>query len=256
MPNKSDFSLKLIEEGHARVNLIGSQQPANASQLETAEEVAKKKELGIWSASLKLVTDTKQQTWDKFSFLEQVTVEVTNVIDGREFYVRVLDKDADYAKIEKILKQFDSAKAEELQKPVLKGTLCAAKAKDGKWRRARVLQSLGKGQSQVMFMDYGHIDNVDISNMRKLPQDLLKFEPQARECTLAYVKVPRREAECGDKARKYLCKHALDKVQDAIIVEERRNLLKVILVDEGETDWNESINAFMLAEGIALLDRN
>ena len=38
-------------------------------------------------------------------------------------------------------------------------------------------------------------------------------------------------------------------------MEEHRNLLKVILVDEGETDWNESINAFMLAEGIALLDR-
>ena len=51
----------------------------------------------------------------------------------------MLDKNADYAKIEKLMSKFDSTKSEDLKKPVLKGTLCAAKAKDGKWRRAKVI---------------------------------------------------------------------------------------------------------------------
>ena len=69
------------------------------------------------------------------------------------------------------------------------------------------------------------------------------------------MRVPRANAECGDKAKKYLRKHALDKVQDAYIVEEYRDLLKVILVDEGETEFHDSINAYMLAEGIAIINR-
>jgi len=58
----------------------------------------------------------------------------------------------------------------------------------------------------------------------------------------------------GDKAKKYIKKHGLEKVHDAIVVEEHSNYLKVILVDEGEQDWSESINAFVLAEGLAIMD--
>lgn len=37
-------------------------------------------------------------------------------------------------------------------------------------------------------------------------------------------------------------------------MEEQSNGLKVILVEEGEPDWSTSINAFMLADGLALVD--
>jgi len=30
--------------------------------------------------------------------------------------------------------------------------------------------------------------------------------------------------------------------------------MKVILVEEGEPDWSTSLNAFMLAEGLAIID--
>ena len=47
----------------------------------------------------------------------------------------------------------------------------------------------------------------------------------------------------------------MHKVHDAIVVEETSDRLKVILVEEGQTDWSESINAFMLSEGLAILDK-
>lgn len=90
----------------------------------------------------------------------------------------------------------------------MKGTLCAAKYKaDSKWYRARVMQTLGRGQYQVFFIDYGNIDVVNIDDnksLRKLPGHLLQFEPQAKRCELAYVKVPRLEKEQGERAFKYI----------------------------------------------------
>lgn len=50
-------------------------------------------------------------------------------------------------------------------------------------------------------------------------------------------------------------KYGLDKVHDAIIVEEANGLLEVILVEEGEPDWSTSINAFMISEGLGSLDQ-
>jgi len=66
-----------------------------------------------------------------------------------------------------------------LQKPILKGTQCAARfSGDKKWYRAQVVQSLGKGLIEVIFIDYGNRDTINIegdfsSNLRKLPPSLL-----------------------------------------------------------------------------------
>ena len=148
----------------------------------------------------------------------------------------------------------------ELQKPILNGTICAAKySVDGKWYRAKVLSSLGGGKIQVSFIDYGNTAVINIDDpktLRKLPANLLQYEPCAVTCKLAYIKVPRLSKFQGPEANAYLRKYGLDKVHDAIVVEEQTNVLKVILVEEGEPDWSTSINAFMLADGLALIDED
>ena len=70
------------------------------------------------------------------------------------------------------------------------------------------------------------------------------------------MKVPRKEKFQGPEADKYLRKFGLNKVHDAIVVDESRNLLSVILVEEGEPDWSTSINAFMISEGLGSLDQD
>jgi Tudor domain len=49
---------------------------------------------------------------------------------------------------------------------------------------------------EVLFIDYGNVEMInaeDSKNLRKLPAHLLQFEPIAKRCSLAYVKVPRKE---------------------------------------------------------------
>jgi len=86
-----------------------------------------------------------------------------------------------------------------------------------------------------------------------LPPALLQFEPQANFCKLAYLKVPKLAKPLGKQADAYLKKFGLEKVHDAIVASEDSRVLRVILVEEGEPDWSTSINAFMIAEGLATL---
>jgi hypothetical protein len=65
---------------------------------------------------------------------------------------------------------------------------------DGKWYRAKVLNSMGGGKVQVSFIDYGNTAVINIDDpktLRKLPANLLQYEPCAVACKLAYIKVPR-----------------------------------------------------------------
>lgn len=110
---------------------------------------------------------------------------------------------------------------------------------------------------EVSFIDYGNVEVVsgdDSKTLRKLPAHLLQYAPCAKRCQLAYIQVPRLAKNQGVQADKFMRKYGLDKVHDAIVVEERPNLLKVILMEESEPDWSTSLNAFLLAEGLASLD--
>ena len=45
-------------------------------------------------------------------------------------------------------------------------------------------------------------------------------------------------------------------IHDAIVAEsESGQPLQLILMEEGEEDWSSSINAYMLAEGLAILQK-
>lgn len=84
-PSKQDFSLKLVEEGLAQTFTMGNGRlPANFAQIEDMEQAAKKKELGIWSKSIRLVSDNNSKAHgaetytQKYQFLERITVEMIN----------------------------------------------------------------------------------------------------------------------------------------------------------------------------------
>ena len=58
----------------------------------------------------------------------------------------------------------------------------------------------------------------------------------------------------GTEATSYLEKYGLNNVHDAIVVDQSLSSLGVILMEEGEPDWSTSLNAYMLAEGLAEID--
>ena len=68
------------------------------------------------------------------------------------------------------MEKIDFINAEDLEKPIKKGTICAARFKtDDRWYRSKVLRSLGKGQHEVQFIDFGNTEIVGPEDLKKLP---------------------------------------------------------------------------------------
>ncbi|KAM6912212.1 tudor domain-containing 6 [Xenentodon cancila] len=64
------------------------------------------------------------------------------------------------------------------------GSPCLALfSSDNQWYRARIIRTIKK-TFQVLFLDYGNESEVDIGNVRPLPQNLLEVAPQAFLCRL------------------------------------------------------------------------
>ena len=153
------------------------------------------------------------------------------------------------------MEEFDAESSGELERPIMRGTLCAALfSADDLWYRVKVVSTAGRGDIEVKFIDYGNTEVVSESTLRKLPAHLLSYEPQAMESQLAYLRVPRLDNTMGQQAGKYVQKHGLNQVHDAIVCESEANQpLQLILMEQGEEDWSSSLNAYMLAEGLAIL---
>lgn len=110
--------------------------------------------------------------------MQRIKVEMTDMIDATTFHVRDVGQGSQYGKIDEAMEHFDCDNAEELERPIMKGTQCAALfSNDNKWYRVKVLGSAGKGQSEVKFIDYGNVEVVKADDLRKLPAHLLAYEP-------------------------------------------------------------------------------
>ena len=147
---------------------------------------------------------------------------MTDITDASRFYLRI-QTGSDYPKIEAEINRFNSSLAEDLEKPVKKGTICAARFKlDDNWYRAKVLSSIGKGEFEVQFIDFGNTDIVsgNTGDLKKLPASLLQYEPQAKQASLAFLKVPRIGSDLGDEAAKIVQNLALDKLTEVVIIDQ------------------------------------
>lgn len=98
---------------------------------------------------------------------------MTDIKDATRFHVRILGE-SQYNKIDMELDKFNPQLADDLEKPIKKGTLCAARfTVDNRWYRASVIRSVGKGQLEVEFVDFGNIEVVNSDELKRLPASLL-----------------------------------------------------------------------------------
>ena len=124
---------------------------------------------------------------------------MTDMKDATNFHLRKIDaQNSTHEQIDDAMEDFDGDSSEELERPIMKGTLCAALfTADNRWYRARVLGTVGRGQIEVKFIDYGNVEKVAENTLRKLPAHLLSFEPQAMSASFAYIKTPRLDMTMG-----------------------------------------------------------
>ncbi len=105
---------------------------------------------------------------------------MTDITDASRFHLRFQGETAagEYRKIEAELGRFNPLQHEDLERPVKKGTICCARFKlDDSWYRAKVIQSVAKGEFEVEFIDFGNSDTVsgNTGDLKKLPESLLHY---------------------------------------------------------------------------------
>lgn len=118
---KEDFGLLLIRNGLAEISIIGNKAPENLAHLEEAEEVARQDERGIWQKGVRVAGSEREVVYN-----ERVSVLMTDITDASKFYIRI-QAGSDYPKIEAEMGRFSPAMHEDLERPVKKGTICAAR---------------------------------------------------------------------------------------------------------------------------------
>ncbi|KAG8388177.1 hypothetical protein BUALT_Bualt02G0098700 [Buddleja alternifolia] len=199
-------------------------------------------------------------------------VIVTDVMGGGKFYVQsVADQ-----KVAAIQKQLASLSLQEA--PVIgafnpkKGDIVLAQyGEDNSWNRVMIVNpprgpvESANDKFEVFYIDYGNQDIVSYSQLRPLDSSVSAGPGLAQLCSLAFVKVPGEEEDYGQEAGLRLCEHILSGPKEfrAVIEEKDLSLGKVkgkgtgpvFMVTLIDTEADKSINAIMLQEGLARLEK-
>ncbi|XP_010908182.1 ribonuclease TUDOR 1 isoform X1 [Elaeis guineensis] len=270
--SRTNMAVTLLEAGLAKLQTsFGTDRIPDAHLLAQVEESAKRKRLKIWENYVEgqevgngSMTESKQK--------EVLKVVVTEVLGGGKFYVQTV---ADQ-KVAAIQNQLASLNLQEA--PVIgtfsptKGDIVLAQfSVDNSWNRAMIVNGpRGAVESQqdkfeVFYIDFGNQEIVPYSCLRPLDPSVSSSPGLAQLCSLAYIKVPNLEDDFGQEAAEYLSECTLNSSREfRAMVEERdtsggkvkgQGTGTVLIVTLVDVEAGTSVNAAMLQEGLARLER-
>ncbi|KAK8537748.1 hypothetical protein V6N12_043896 [Hibiscus sabdariffa] len=270
---RTNLAVVLLEAGLAKLQTsFGADRIADAHLLEQAEQSAKRQKLKIWENYVEgeEVSDGSAPVENKQK--ELLEVVVTEVLSGGKFYVQTVGDQ----RVSSIQKQLASLNIQEA--PVIgafnpkKGDVVLAQfSMDNSWNRALIVNAPRGGvrssydRFEVFYLDYGNQEEVPYSQLRPIDPSLSVTPGLAQLCSLAFLKVPSLDDEFGTDAAQFLSEQTLgSSVQFKVAIEERdtsggkvkgQGTGTVLIVTLFTGDPEDSINAAMLKEGLARLEK-
>ncbi|KAL3140607.1 hypothetical protein ABBQ32_005177 [Trebouxia sp. C0010 RCD-2024] len=266
----------LLEAGLAKLHpSFDPDRVQGGAELAAAQARAQKAKLKVWEnyepADETATTSGADQGMNghasSSSPRETVSVTVTEVASGSQFYVQM----ADEPRVDYIADQLKSLSVASSSAPprLQVGGLCLAQySLDNQWYRASVQRVISSDpvnpQYSVIFLDFGNQDRVGGKGVRAIDSALAAVPPQAHCCSLAYLKVPSLDADYGLDAAQFLSQATGGGKRMTANIERRERqqqahgrdalgsqpLLHVVLSKEGNSAA-DSVNADMLRAGLA-----
>ncbi|VDK43460.1 unnamed protein product [Anisakis simplex] len=255
-----NMSVELVENGLASVHFT-AEKGSYYSQLQAAEQRAKKAKLGIWTnwtdEDAAVQAELAAAATDKSE--RTVNYRAVIVTDVQRGNLKFAAQDVDQGpKLEQMMKDLrDELKTNP---PVIgsytprRGDLCVARfSVDKLWYRARVEGVRGKN-AEILYIDFGNRETVEFSSLAVLPSGFAAHPAGAREYQLALVQIPNdpEYAQGTDAAFEQLVFTAPKLL---INVEYRIGGLEFVQIIIESTDGTKTdVGKTLIAEGHALVD--
>ncbi|KAE8670901.1 TUDOR-SN protein 1 isoform 2 [Hibiscus syriacus] len=271
--SRTNMAMVLLEAGLAKLQTsFGADRIVDAHLLDQAEQSAKRQKLKIWENYVEGEEVSNGSPTVENKQKEMLEVVVTEVLSGRKFYVQTVGDQ----RVSSIQKQLASLNIQEA--PVIgafnpkKGDVVLAQfSMDNSWNRALIVNAPrgGVGSSndrfEVYYLDYGNQEEVPYSRLRPIDPSLSATPGLAQLCSLAFLKVPNLEDEFGTEAAQFLSEQTFgSSLKYKAVIEERdssggkvkgQGTGTVLVVTLFTEDPEDSINAAMLKEGLARLEK-
>ncbi|KAJ9683135.1 hypothetical protein PVL29_018930 [Vitis rotundifolia] len=271
--SKTNVAVVLLEAGLAKLQTtFGADRMADAHLLAKAEQSAKQQKLKIWENYVEGQEIANASGNENSRQKEVLQVAVTEILDGGRFYIQPVGEQ----KVASIEQQLASLNLQET--PLIgafnprKGDIVLAQfTADYSWNRAMIVNARRgavqspKDEFEVFYIDYGNQEVVPYDQLRPLDPSVSSMPGLAQLCSLAYIKVPSLEEDFGQEAAEYLSEHTLNSSRELrVMIEERdtsggkvkgQGTGTVLIVTLVDVEAGTSINAAMLKEGLARLER-
>jgi staphylococcal nuclease domain-containing protein 1 len=277
--NRESFAKLLVEEGLASVHAYSAEKSGNANELFAAEQKAKEARRNMWQnwdpsqeatengEDVEEVHGTNGTNGDAIPQRERnykdVTVTYVDPTNARLKLQLIGSGQANLSSIMKELASFhlSAGNSKPLDQPPKAGDFVSAKfSQDGVWYRARVRRNdREKKTSEVVYVDYGNSETQPWSALRPLDQNKFgpqRLKPQAIEAALSYIQFP-GAPQYLEESVNMLNEVTVDRelVANIDYTDTRDNVLYVTLLDPKAPNLNESINAEVITEGLALVPK-
>ncbi|CAN0915950.1 Ribonuclease TUDOR 2 [Linum grandiflorum] len=272
--SRTNMATVLLEAGLAKLQTsFGRDRIPDAHLLERAEESAKKQKLKIWENYVEGEVVTNGAPTIEGKQKEVMKVVVTEVLGGGKFYVQTVGDQ----RVASIQQQLASLKIQEA--PVIgaftpkKGDIVLAQfSADNSWNRAMIVNvprggavQSTKDKFEVFYIDYGNQEEVTYAHLRPIEPAVSVAPGLAQLCSLAYIKVPDLDADCGPEAAEFLSGSTLSSGKEFRAKIEEKDLSggkvkgqgtgPVLIVTLVAVDAEISVNAALVQEGLARIEK-